>query len=417
MRRRVLIIVENLPVPFDRRVWLEATTLARAGYEVSVICPAMKGFTTRRERLEGVDIWRHPLPCEGAGPLGYLMEYGAALFWQLFLATRIAFGRGFDVIHACNPPDLIFLVALPFKLFGKRFLFDQHDLCPELFEAKSGRRGLFWHGLRMLEAFTYLMADVVISTNESYRALAVTRGSRRPERVFVVRSGPDLARWPRSTGGDPKWRNGRKKLIGYVGVMGEQEGLDLLLESLKLIVRERGRTDVQLLLVGGGSFKEELVAMTGRLGLNDYVTFTGRVSDDVLRDALGASDVCVNPDKPSELNDKSTMNKIIEYMALGKPIVQFEVTEGRFSAQEASLYARPGDVADLADKLLQLLDDPPLRERMGAFGRARVESDLAWDHSARRLLAAYDKVFEPRAAFALATAPIRGKKAESLLHP
>ncbi len=417
MARRVLIIVENLPVPFDRRVWLEATTLAKAGYDVSVICPAMKGFTAPRERLEGVDVWRHPLPHEASGPLGYVVEYGAALFWQLTLATRIAFGRGFDVIHACNPPDLIFLVALPFKLLGKRFLFDQHDLCPELYEAKSGKRGFFWNLLKGMEALTFRLADVVISTNESYRKVALTRGARKPEQVFVVRSGPDLARWPRSNGGDPKWRNGRRHLIGYVGVMGEQEGLDLLLESMQLIVRDRGRDDVQLLLVGGGSFKDDLVAMTARLGLEDHVTFTGRVSDDVLRDALGASDVCVNPDKPGELNDKSTMNKIIEYMALGKPIVQFEVTEGRFSAQEASLYARPGDVADLADKLLELLDDPTQRERMSVFGRERVESVLAWDHSAKALLAAYDKVFEGRPVAAPETAPVMGKKSESLLHP
>ena len=413
----MLIIVENLPVPFDRRVWLEATTLARAGYEVSVICPAMKGFTARRERLEGVDIHRHPLPCEGSRPVGYLVEYAAALFWQLTLATRVAFGRGFDVIHACNPPDLIFLTALPFKLFGKRFIFDQHDLCPELYEAKTGRRGLVQRVLKGLEALTFRLADVVISTNESYRRVALTRGGRKPEQVFVVRSGPDLARWPPSRGGDPKWRNGRERLIGYVGVMGEQEGLDLLLQSLDLIVRERGRDDVQLLLIGSGSHHEQLTALCARLRLQDHVTFTGRVPDDVLRDALGAADVCVNPDAPSELNDKSTMNKVIEYMALGKPIVQFDVTEGRFSAQDASLYARPGDVADLADKLVELLDDPARCERMGAFGRARVESALAWEHSSRQLLAAYDKAFEPRPARAPARALGRGKKSESLLRP
>jgi glycosyltransferase involved in cell wall biosynthesis len=414
MPRRVLIIVENLPVPFDRRVWLEATTLARAGYEVSVICPAMKGFTTPRERLDGVDIWRHPLPHEASGALGYVVEYGAALFWQSWLALRIALGRGFDVIHACNPPDLIFLVAAPYKLLGKKFLFDQHDLCPELYEAKAGKRGFFHAGLKLVEALTFRLADVVISTNESYRAVALSRGARKAGQVFVVRSGPDLARWPRAAGGDPKWKNGRAHLVGYVGVMGEQEGLDLLLESIRIIVRDRGRDDVQLLLIGSGSYKDALVALTAQLGLQDYVTFTGRVSDEVLRDALAASDVCVNPDKPSELNDKSTMNKIIEYMAIAKPIVQFEVTEGRFSAQEASLYARPGDVADLADKLLQLIDDPDARARMGEFGRRRVETALAWDHSAKALLAAYDKVFEGRPA--LAARPVEsGETQESLL--
>lgn len=394
MPRRVLIIVENLPAPFDRRVWLEATTLAAAGYQVSVICPAMRGFTQRRETLQGVDIHRHPLPLEASGAAGYLLEYGAALFWQFALTLRIASTTGFDAIHACNPPDLIFLVAAPFKLFGKRFLFDQHDLCPELYEAKSGHRsGVFKALLRLAERATFGLADVVISTNQSYRRIALTRGRKRDDQVFVVRSGPDLAAWPRPRGrGDRKWRNGRAHLLGYVGVMGEQEGLDLLLQALADLVHARG-VDVQLLLIGDGPQRPALETLAGALNLTHHVTFAGRLSDAELREGLLAADVCVNPDRPGALNDLSTMNKIVEYMAMGKPIVQFEATEGRYSAQDASLYARPGDTGDFADKVMTLLNDPVKRGQMGESGRRRVEQHLAWEHSAPLLLQAYDRLF------------------------
>lgn len=387
--RRVLIIVENLPVPFDRRVWQEATTLQAAGYGVAVICPAGKGYEARYECLEGIHIYRHGLPLEADGALGYLLEYGCALLCEWWLALKVWRRHGFDAIHACNPPDLIFVVGAFFRLFGKRFLFDHHDLNPELYEAKFQRRDFFWKLMCAFERWTFRLADVSIATNRSYRQVAITRGGMDPQRVFVVRSGPKLDRL-RIEPPQPALRHGRRYLVGYVGVMGRQEGLDLLLQSVAHIVKDRQRRDIHFGLVGGGTELEALKALAVALGVGDYVTFTGRVPDEALLAMLNTADVCVNPDVANAMNDKSTMNKIMEYMALGKPIVQFDLTEGRFSAQEASLYARHNDTVDFAEKILWLLDNPQERVRRGAFGRARVESELSWEHEAPKLLAAYE---------------------------
>ncbi len=402
--RRILIIVENLPVPFDRRVWQEATTLHEAGYEVSIICPKMKGYTRPKEVVDGIAIYRHPLPIEGNGVGGYLAEYGAALFWQSLLAWRILFTRGFDAIHACNPPDTIFFVAAPFKLLGRRFLFDHHDVCPELYEAKFGtRRSFLYRIMRGLERWTFRFADISIATNNSYRDIAVQRGGMPQERVFVVRSGPNLERLqPVAPNG--KWKHGRRFLVGYVGVMGRQEGIDLLLEAVRYVVYERGRTDIQFVLVGGGTECGAMEDYAREIGVHPYVTFTGRIPDDELIEALSTADVCVNPDRVNAMNDLSTMNKIMEYMALGKPMVQFDLKEGRHSAAEASLYAAPNDPRDLADKLVQLLDSPEQRMRMGEFGRKRVIEKLSWEHEAPNLLRAYDALFHGDSAKAHATA-------------
>lgn len=395
--RRILIIVENLPLPFDRRVWQEAGALRDAGAKVSIICPTGKGYEAPRETIDGIDIHRHPLPDEGAGPLGYLMEYGAALFWEFLLTCRVFFGVGFDVIQGCNPPDLIFLVALPFKLLGRKFVFDHHDINPELFEAKFGRRGVFWRLLLALERLTFAVADISIATNESYRRIAIERGGMKPEDVFVVRSGPDLSRL-KPVAPAERWRNGRHFLVGYVGVMGEQEGIDLLLDAVAILVG-RGRDDIQFCLVGGGPSLATLRARCDEQGLGPYVTFTGRAPDIDLFEILSTADVCVNPDRVNPMNDKSTMNKILEYMAFSKPIVQFDVTEGRVSAGESSLYARANDPADFADKIEQLLGSPEERMRRGAIGVARVEDDLSWAHQVPRLLAAYQRLFDRRRAF------------------
>lgn len=391
-RRRVLIIVENLPVPFDRRVWQEATALVRAGYTVSVICPTGRGAEKRYEVLEGVHVYRHPLPVEGAGAAGYFLEYGAALWWQTVLAWRVFLTRGFDVIHACNPPDDIFLVAWMFKPLGRRFLFDHHDITPEMYEAKFGKRGFFWRLMLLWERLTYWTADVAIVTNNSYRDVALTRGRMPADRVFVVRSGPSLER-VRRVPPNPAWKAGRTFLVGYVGVMGEVEGLDLLLEAVRYIVHDRGRSDVQFVLVGGGTELDALRAAAVTLEVAPFVTFTGRVPDATLLEALNTADVCVNPDLCTAWTDKSTMNKIVEYMALAKPMVQFDLTEGRFSAGESSLYARCDDAADLAEKILELLADPDRRARMGAAGRRRVEEALEWRHEEPKLLAAYRRIF------------------------
>jgi glycosyltransferase involved in cell wall biosynthesis len=385
---RVLIIVENLPCPFDRRVWQEALALRAAGYSVSIICPKGRGFKKGYEVLEDVHIYRYPQPIEGDSALGYGLEYMLALLMQFALAVRIALTRGFDVIHGCNPPDTIFLIARIFKLFGKRFIFDHHDINPELYEAKFGRRDLWYRLLCQLERWTFATADVSIATNESYRRIAVERGGMAPSRVFVVRSGVDLARVhplpPRAA-----LRRGKRYLVGYVGVIGSQEGLDLLLGAVAYMRRELHRDDVHFVVVGDGTELAALRQQSRELSIDDCVEFTGRISDAALWEIISTADVCVNPDRANDMNDKSTMNKILEYMAFGKPIVQFDLTEGRYSAGEASLYARRNDVADFALRLCELLADPERRRTMGAIGRERLEAGLAWHHQVPRLLQAY----------------------------
>lgn len=388
--RKVLIIVENLPVPFDRRVWQEARALRDAGAEVSVICPTGRGAEKREETLEGIHVYRHTLPLEAKRPAEFLLEYGAALFHQTRLAWKILFRHGFDTIHACNPPDLIFLVALPFKFLGKRFIFDHHDINPELYEAKFGKRGRLWRILCILEWLTFKCADVVIATNESYRRIALVRGKKRDNDVFVVRSGPDLTRI-KVKRPDHSLKKGCRFLVGYVGVMGAQEGIDLLLEAARQLIHLRGRKDVHFMLVGGGPQLDQLITSAEEMGLSEHVTFTGRAPDDLLFSVLSTADVCVNPDRVNPMNDKSTMNKILEYMAFGKPIVQFDVTEGRFSAGPASLYASPNDPVDFADKLEALLDDPAARARMGEVGRDRLQRELAWSYQVPNLIAAYER--------------------------
>jgi len=388
----VLIIVENLPCPFDRRVWQEARTLVSAGYRVSIICPTGKGCEKKYEEIDGIAIYRHTLPVEADRWWGYALEYLWAFCAQMTLSLRVAFSRGFDVIHACNPPDTIFLVGGFYKLFGKKFIFDHHDINPELYEAKFGRRDTFYRLILALERWTFRTADISIATNESYRRIALERGRMPPDKVFVVRSGPSLERL-KILPPEPALKRGRRYLVGYVGVMGRQEGIDLLLHAVRHIVARKGRTDVHFGLVGSGTELAAMQSLARELGVADYVTFTGRVPDPQLLAMLNTAEVCVNPDVANEMNDKSTMNKIMEYMALGKPIVQFDLTEGRFSAQEASLYARRNDPVDLGEKILLLLDDEPLRERMGRFGRQRVADELSWDHEVPKLIEAYDAIF------------------------
>jgi glycosyltransferase involved in cell wall biosynthesis len=391
--RSVLILVENLPSPFDRRVWQEATTLRANGYQVSIICPTGKGYDKLYEQIESIHIYRYRLPMEGNGVLGFAVEYSSAMWNTFRLAFKVKRERGFDAIHACNPPDLLFLVGAFFKIFsGTRFLFDHHDINPELFEAKFGHRGFFWHLMVWLERWTFAFADVSIATNESYRRIALERGRMPPSKVFVVRSGPNLDRL-RVVPPDPSHKQGKRFLVGYVGVMGVQEGIDYLLNAAHHIVHVLGRRDVHFALVGDGTALEDMKALTQHLQLGDFVTFTGRLPDEDMLSVLCTADVCVNSDVANAMNDKSTMNKIMEYMALRKPIVQFDLAEGRFSAREASLYAEKNNSEDMALKIVELLDDPEQRTRMGNFGRERVENELQWRYEAPKLLAAYRSMF------------------------
>ena len=387
--RRVLFLVENLPSPFDRRVWQEAGALRDAGYAVSIICPTGSGYERSFEVIDGIHIWRYDLPLEGAGALGYALEYATALLWSFYLSLKVLLARGFDVIHACNPPDLLFLIGGFYKLFGKKFVFDHHDANPELYQAKFNRKDALWKVMVWLEKLTFRTADVSIATNESYRRIATGRGGMAPEKVFVVRSGPSLERM-KILPPEERLKCGKKYLVGYVGVMGRQEGIDYLLRAAAHIVHDLGRGDVHFGLVGGGTSLAQMRALAAELGIERHVSFTGRVSDCEMLEMLNTAEVCVNPDVANEMNDISTMNKVMEYMALGKPLVQFDLAEGRFSAQEASLYARRNDALDLAEKIVHLLDHPEKRKAMGEFGRRRVLEELEWRHEAPKLLAAYE---------------------------
>ena len=397
MTKKILIVVENLPVPFDGRVWKEALSLRKAGYEVTVLCPKGKGYERGHEVLEGVHIYRHPMPKEGNTPAGYLWEYGSALCWEFLYSWWIYLRRGFHVMQGCNPPDNIFLIALPFKLLGVKYIFDHHDANPELYFSKYEKQGFFYRAQVWLEKQTFRFSDVAMSTNESYKELAVTRGGLAPEDVFVVRNGPDLETF-RAVPPNPALKYGKPYLVGYVGTMSIQEGLDILLD-VALYIRNSGRRDVHFTCVGGGPGLAGLRQMVKDKNLEDTVNFTGRVPDQQLLDILSTADVCVNPDKPCTMNDISTMIKIMEYMALSKPIVQFDLKEGRRSAQDSSLYSDNHDlVPDFAAKILWLLEHPEERRKMGEFGRRRVENELAWEYSVANLLAAYQRAFAKRAS-------------------
>ena len=396
MDRKILIIVENLPVPFDTRVWQEATTLAREGYTVSVICPKGKGYNEDYEYLEGVHIYRHDLPKEGNGPIGYAREYFSALWHEYRLARKIYKERGFHVIHGCNPPDNIYMVASRFKGKGVDYVFDHHDICPELYEAKFGKTsGPLYKSQLWLERHTYDHCTFAFVTNESYKEIAIKRGGMSPDKVHVLRSGPRLERL-KIQSPKPEIKRGKRFMVGYLGVIGQQEGIEYLLEAARYLRDEKGRDDIFWGIVGGGPHLEALRRKSEEMGLQDIVEFTGRVSDEKMLDYLNTADVCVNPDEYNAMNDKSTMNKVLEYMALGKPIVQFDLTEGRYSAQDASLYAKRNNARDMADKIVMLLDDPERREKMAAIGRERILNELSWDHTSRALISAYDNYFRSR---------------------
>ncbi|HEV2425922.1 MAG TPA: glycosyltransferase family 4 protein [Terriglobia bacterium] len=386
-----MIIVEDIPVPFDRRVWQEACALREAGYGVSVICPKRNTFTDARETLEGIEIYRHGLR-EGSGPVSYVWEYLQAVAAQFILAIRIYRRSRFRVIHACNPPDTIFLVGAFFKLFGVRFIFDHHDLNPELFEVKFGRRGLLYRLVCLAERLTYRTADVSIATNDSYRQIAVERGGMTPTRAFVVRSAPDLNRISLRPPRDDL-KLGRKYLVLYLGTMGPQEGVDLLLEATAHIARVR--SDTAFVIIGAGSEVQRLKSITANLGLESMVRFTGRIPDAELADYLSTADVCVAPDPKNPMNDKSTMNKVLQYMAYSRPVVLFDLTEGRRAAGDAALYACPNDPADFAAQILRLLDAEPLRRELARRGRRRIEENLNWEREKIALLDAYRAALQP----------------------
>jgi glycosyltransferase involved in cell wall biosynthesis len=389
------MLVENLSVPFDRRVWKECRALRAAGYEVTAISP--KGTDcdmTSRETIEGVSIHRYtPFESTG-GTISYAFEFGVALVMMTLLAWRVFFREGFDVIHLANPPDLLIFVALPFKLFGKRIIFDQHDLSPEIYsEHRPGtERGVIHSILLALEYVSYRAADVVICNTRSFGEVAATRGGVGRDRLFLVRNGPDPA-WFVNATADASLRRGKSALLVYVGMMGPQDGVDILLRSIKVLIDEFGHRDFHVHLVGNGTQLPELQRDAGDLGVADYITFAGKQPYQGVVTAIASADICVCPDPKTPMNDRANFVKVSEYMCLGRPVVAFDLSELRVSAEGAALYAMPNDERDFAAQIDFLLRHPEERERLGRIGAARVREVLSWDHSKEALYAAYGRLF------------------------
>jgi glycosyltransferase involved in cell wall biosynthesis len=407
---RVLIISENAPVPADRRVWNISRTLTAAGWQVVIACAqGPDRDDAPYEVLEGIEIHRYPLRPAGS-TLGYAREYGQALWRLRKLVRRLASERRFDVVHACNPPDLLLLAARSLRRQGTRFIFDHHDLVPELYRSRFGRgEDLGYRATLRAERVAYRMADVSLATNGSYARVAVERGGMDPEDVFVVRNGPDLTRF-RPVPADPAWRRGRAHLISYLGIMGPQDGVDHALHALAAL--RRLRDDWHAVFVGDGDALPAMRALADELALGDHVEFAGWRGDDDIRLILSSSDVCLAPDPPSPLNDVSTMIKIPEYMALGRAVASYALPESRVSAGDSALYAAPGDPDSLGRCVAELLDDPARRERMGAMARERIETELSWQHSEGALLAAYARVLSRPAP---SPAPARALTARTYL--
>jgi glycosyltransferase involved in cell wall biosynthesis len=389
-RNAVCIIVENETVPYDRRVWMEACTLKRAGYALSVICPKRSSSQKNQEVVDGIEIYRY-WSWNSQGIVGHIFEYGWSLLAEFVLALKVYARRRFRVLHACNPPDTIFLIGLFFKLFGVRFVFDHHDLSPELYLARFGQnaeRGLIYWFVCAAERRTFRTADLSIATNESYREIAITRGEMKPEHVAVVQTCPDL-REVDSVEGIPRARGDQPYLVAYVGGMEPQDGVDLLLQSAEYIVKEKRRDDIRFIAIGSGSEVPRLQALASQMLPNGNFEFTGRVDHRKVYDYLSVADVCVAPDPLNSLNDRCSMIKIFEYMAHGKPTVLFDLKEGRRSAGDSALYARPNDPADFGEQILKLLDSESLRQKLGQCGRKRAEETLNLEVQSKKLLDAY----------------------------
>jgi glycosyltransferase involved in cell wall biosynthesis len=396
---RILIIVQNLPVPFDRRVWLECRTLTRAGYEVAVVCPKGPGDPSYQV-IDGVEIYKYRPYSPGGGAASFFLEYVYSFAATAMLSLKAARRGRFGAVQSCNPPDIFWPIGVFFRLWhGSRFVFDHHDLCPETFESRfpGGSRQLY-RGLRFLERCTTRFADHVISTNESYRALVMERDGVEPDRTTIVRTGPDPDKL-RPAQAVASLRRGRAHLAAYIGVMGPQDGVDIVIQMADFVVNSLKRTDIAFTLIGSGDSFDDLVALRDRLELWDFVEFTGRVPDEAVRDILSTADIGLSPDPKNPLNDVSTMNKTMEYMAFELPVLAFDLRETRASAAEAAAYATPNDVEEMACLLVDLIDDEPRRRRMGAAGRRRIEQKLAWSHQAPHYLSVYNRLLgrEPNA--------------------
>ncbi len=385
---KVLMLVENNPYPFDVRVRREALALKAAGCHVTVISPKQKGQPLT-ETVDGVLVYRFPWPPQGSGLLSYILEFGYATLAMLLLSLWVWIREGVDIVHVANPPDTLFVVGALFKLFGKRFVFDHHDLAPETYLSRFGlpRQNLTYRVLRFLEMCSLRLADVVIATNESYQQVALERGAKIPEQVFIVRNGPPLSFVQVEP--DPDLAQRATHVIGYIGTMGPQDGVDYWLRAIHQLVESLGRSDFLAVIIGSGDAVEDLYQLTSTLSIDKYVWFTGRIPDEEVMRYLSTCDICVHPDPYNPLNDRSTMNKMMEYMALGKPVVSFDLTEARYSAQSSALYAKPNSEREFAELVAWLMDHSEERVRMGEEGQKRFQEKLAWEYSIPELLKAY----------------------------
>lgn len=390
-RKHILFIVENNPVPHDVRVWSEALAAKEYGYDVSIICPKNEKASDGYSRMEGIEIYRHFTPFEADGKYAFLVEYANAIFWELLLSIWIFFKKPFHCIHSANPPDHVFLIAILFKLFGVKYIFDHHDICPENYVAKFNRKDLFHRVLSIMERMTFSCADLVISTNESYKKIALNRGGKKKGDVFVVRNGPQLSNiWFADP--NPKLKQDFDYLVTYVGVIGNQEGIDILLRIIHYITNEKGYGNIRFVIMGTGPHWNKMVELSREMQLEKWVTFTGYIPYKDFYEILATSDVCVNPEPSNEFTDKSTMLKIMDYMTFGKPIVQFKTVEGRVTAGDAAVYIEDNDEKAFAEALIALINSPAQRESMGAHGYARIRDILNWDKQKENLFKAYEKL-------------------------
>jgi len=391
-RPRVLIIIQNLWVPFDRRVWLECQALVAAGYDVTVVCPKGPGDPSY-DVIDGVTAHKYKAYAPGGSKISFVWEYAYSFLMTLRLVFRARKAGRFDVLQACNPPDIFWPIAMLLRrLDGTKFVFDHHDLCPELFQSRfGGTESLPYKGLRFLERTTHRRADHVISTNDSYRRIAITRSGKANHDVTVVRTGPDPDKLLRGAA-DESLRRGHRYLVTYIGVMGPQDGVDIVVRAADHIVNTLGRTDVAFTLMGGGDSFDDVVALRDQLGLAEHVEFTGRVPDETVRAVMSTADLGLSPDPKNPLNDVSTMNKTMEYMAFELPVVAFDLVETKVSAADAAVYVEPNDVAQYGDAIVELLDDQVRRRRMAKLGRERVERVLAWRHQQKAYLGVYDQL-------------------------
>lgn len=406
---RVLVVVQNMPLAYDRRVRSECAALVAAGYGVTVICPKADPAEPDRHLLDDVVVRSYPAPGEAHGLWSYVVEFVVCWLWTARRSVTTARREGFDVLQACNPPDTYWLLGLLWKLAGKRFVFDQHDLCPDLYEARFGRTGLLYRALLLLERVSYRVADHVIVTNESYRETALSRGGLARERTSVVMSTPDASAMVRSAAATPSLRSNRRYLVCYVGIMGPQDGVDRLVEAIDHYVNVLGRTDCHFGLLGYGDSLEALRSRASELGLDDVVTFTGRVDHGEIGRWLSTASVGMTPDPPTEFNHRSSMNKTLEYMAHGVPVVATDLRQTRRDAADAGCYVPGGTPEGLALALADLLDDPARRRQASRVGRLRIERELAWSTQAAAYVAAVDTVCARRVTNRPVEARVRAK--------